>query len=144
MVMALVYMLLYFQLLTGTKCLGVGFSSVYTVFPMLLCECKGYQIHTVENAVAFVDLSAIKAPDLVIKPPAPILFTNTHNSPTISRDRRIQVSVALTYYRSQVFLSRYASGPCKPYNPPEFNDEVEVVEGVGRTDCLRICADSSF
>jgi hypothetical protein len=43
--MALVYMLLYFQLLTGMKGLGVGFSSVYTVFPMLSCECKGYYIH---------------------------------------------------------------------------------------------------
>ncbi|KAJ6118428.1 hypothetical protein N7471_013895 [Penicillium samsonianum] len=57
------------------------------------------------------------------------------------RDRRIQVSVALVYYRSQVFLSRHASGPYKSYNPSEFNDEVEEVEGVGRTDCLRICAD---
>lgn len=70
----------------------------------------------------------------------PFAFTDNYNSPLLSRDRRGQVSLALTYYSSQIILSR----PC--LNRPGMKEGTNIRFPRSRfgNDTARTCVQSSL
>ncbi|KAL4993581.1 fungal-specific transcription factor domain-containing protein [Aspergillus recurvatus] len=70
----------------------------------------------------------------------PFAFTDAHNSPTVSRDRRGQVGLALAYYSSQIILSR----PCLTSPVVEEGRSIYFPRSRLGNDTAKTCVHSSL
>ncbi|OJJ52165.1 hypothetical protein ASPSYDRAFT_95860 [Aspergillus sydowii CBS 593.65] len=70
----------------------------------------------------------------------PFAFTDAYNNPTVSRDRRGQVSLALAYYSSQIIVSR----PCLTSPDAEKGKGIRFPRSQFRNDTAKTCVHSSL